>query len=133
MHAQVLNLSENDHIGAPGTQALAHALRTNRTVHTLNLNENMLCGDAGAVALAEMLRANATLTFVTLDQNKIGDVGAVALAEALKVNRTVKRIYLVRAGCVLRDLLLEMPCTEFVFVCSTFLPVSHADGQLYWC
>ena len=96
----MLNLSENDHIGAPGTQALAHALCSNRTVHTLNLNENMLCGDAGAVALADMLRANATLTFVTLDQNKIGDVGAVALAEALKVNRTVKRIYLVRSACV---------------------------------
>ncbi|KJE95579.1 hypothetical protein CAOG_06019 [Capsaspora owczarzaki ATCC 30864] len=80
-------------IGVAEAQAIAEALKVNRTLTDLNLNVNLI-GDAGAQAIAEALKVNTTLTVLFLGGTQIGDIGALAIAEALKVNTTLTALSL---------------------------------------
>eukprot|EP00438_Fugacium_kawagutii_P031798 Skav231004 [mRNA] locus=scaffold1822:270576:279663:- [translate_table: standard] len=78
-------------------QALAEALKANRTVAKISLHDNKI-GDAGAEAcraLAEALKANRSVTEIDLTDNTVPILtlpcGQV-LAEALKANRSVTEI-----------------------------------------
>eukprot|EP00948_MAST-09A_sp_MAST-9A-sp1_P000350 g350.t1 len=85
---QRLNLSSTD-ISYQGAEALADALKENNTLQVLNLDENSI-GDQGAKALADALKENKTLQKLDLHENGIEDQGAKALADALKVNKALK-------------------------------------------
>eukprot|EP00434_Breviolum_minutum_P042002 symbB.v1.2.037370.t1/scaffold5500.1/size26397/1 len=82
-----------------GMEALAEALKVNKTLTNIDLSRNGI-GIKGAKAwclgrgsaLAEALKVNKTLTNIDLINNWIGKEGAKALAEALKVNMTVTNI-----------------------------------------
>ncbi|XP_067056266.1 protein NLRC3-like isoform X1 [Acropora muricata] len=63
--------------------ALAEALRLNRTLTHLNLSWNDI-GDLGTEVIFEALQSNHVMTHLILHGNTIGNSGAVALAEALK-------------------------------------------------
>ncbi|CAE7525324.1 NLRC3 [Symbiodinium microadriaticum] len=81
-----------DHrIGYAGAQALAGALMENKTLREIQLACNQI-GDAGAQAFAEALKENKSVTEVSLRSNQIGDAGAWALAQAIKENKTVTEI-----------------------------------------
>ena len=82
-----LNLGNND-IGTKGAQALAQALKTNKTLTTLNLGLNIL-NRHGALALAEVLTINVTLINLNLDQTGINDEDATRFVFALKSNTSL--------------------------------------------
>eukprot|EP00812_Abedinium_dasypus_P001934 NODE_1234_length_1201_cov_315.315009.p1 GENE.NODE_1234_length_1201_cov_315.315009~~NODE_1234_length_1201_cov_315.315009.p1 ORF type:complete len:383 (+),score=118.59 NODE_1234_length_1201_cov_315.315009:124-1149(+) len=83
----------SSNIGDRAAEALAEALKTNKTLERLLLQVNNI-GDDGAKALAEALKSNDTLTRLSLGMNRIGRDGAKALAEALKSNDRLTMLYL---------------------------------------
>eukprot|EP00812_Abedinium_dasypus_P011919 NODE_545_length_1486_cov_445.815514.p1 GENE.NODE_545_length_1486_cov_445.815514~~NODE_545_length_1486_cov_445.815514.p1 ORF type:complete len:428 (-),score=147.61 NODE_545_length_1486_cov_445.815514:186-1349(-) len=91
---KALRFTECD-LGDRAAEALAEALKTNKTLEWLLLQGNNI-GDDGAKALAEALKSNDTLKKLFLDNNCIGSYGAKALAEALKSNDTLEKLYLGR-------------------------------------
>ena len=77
--------------------ALAEALRLNRTLTHLDLSWNEI-GDLGTEVIFEALQSNHVMTHLILGGDTIGDPGAVALAEALKSPAT-QLSYLFLYGC----------------------------------
>ena len=76
-----LSLEDSD-ISCSAT-ALAEAIRLNRTLTHLNLSENDI-SDLGTEMICKALQSNHVMTHLILHGNTIGNSGAVALAEALK-------------------------------------------------
>ncbi|XP_067056257.1 NACHT, LRR and PYD domains-containing protein 5-like isoform X2 [Acropora muricata] len=76
-----LSLEDSD-ISCSAT-ALAEAIRLNRTLTHLNLSENDI-SDLGTEVICKALQSNHVMTHLILHGNTIGNSGAVALAEALK-------------------------------------------------
>ena len=76
-----LSLEDSD-ISCSAT-ALAEAIRLNRTLTHLNLSGNDI-SDLGTEVICKALQSNHVMTHLILDGNTIGNSGAVALAEALK-------------------------------------------------
>ena len=79
-------------IGDAGANALAEALKVNKTLMALGVSCNSI-GQAGAIALADALKVNNTLTTLNASGNSIGAAGAIAIAKALKVNKTLTELY----------------------------------------
>jgi Ran GTPase-activating protein (RanGAP) involved in mRNA processing and transport len=79
-------------IGAAGAQALADALKVNKTLIYLLLFYAKNIGTAGVQALAEALKINNTLKMLWLSDNNIDDDGAKILAEALKINKVLTKL-----------------------------------------
>ncbi len=74
-----------------GANAIADALKVNRSLETLDLAYNDI-GDGGADAIADALNVNHSLKALKLFDNKIGDDGAKAIANALKVNHSLEKL-----------------------------------------
>ena len=83
-----LGAAATNAIGDDGATELAHALRTNTTLHTLIVGENEI-GPDGMVALAEMLRTNSALTSIELSENCGGARFAHALARMAAENTSL--------------------------------------------
>jgi hypothetical protein len=59
-------------VGSQGCQALADALRVNRTLHSIDLENTRLSGPDCTV-LADGLLSNEVITAIRLDSNPLGD------------------------------------------------------------
>ena len=79
-----------NNIGIEGAQALAGALKINKSLVDVSLNRK----SAAHRTVSFVAQNELMLLCVVVPENKIGDAGAAALAEALNVNLTVKRIEL---------------------------------------
>ncbi|GGR76355.1 hypothetical protein GCM10008959_41420 [Deinococcus seoulensis] len=81
-------------IGAPGTEALAEAIRAQPQVKALWLKRNPI-GPAGAHTLAGLLRDTATLRTLDVVHTGIGDEGARVILQALATgNTSLQYLYL---------------------------------------
>ncbi len=79
---------------ASGAQALAHALRRNRTVTELNILCDAIGGE-GAVEIANLLAEDrCALKELSLDSTDLTEVAVCALARALKVNNRLETLAL---------------------------------------
>eukprot|EP00936_MAST-01D_sp_MAST-1D-sp1_P002314 g2314.t1 len=72
----------SNNIGDDGTAALSEALKSNSTLESLELNTNDI-KPAGAQSLADMLHANRSLTVLDVSGNDIGDAGKIAIGDTL--------------------------------------------------
>lgn len=75
-------------------QALATALKTNKTLTNLDLGYTTMRHSDSIRALAQALMVNQTLRSLDLGSCDIDPIGAVALAEALKKNTALNRLSL---------------------------------------
>lgn len=67
----VLSIGWNG-VGSQGCEALAAALRVNRTLHSIDLENTRLSG-ADCTVLADGLLCNEVITAIRLDSNPLGD------------------------------------------------------------
>lgn len=82
-------VQDEKNIGDTEVEAIAEALKENRSVAEVDLRGNLIT-DKGAKALAEALKSNDTVKELKLSFNcKIKNAGIEAIAETLKVNNSL--------------------------------------------
>ncbi|GBG31450.1 NACHT, LRR and PYD domains-containing protein 1 [Hondaea fermentalgiana] len=82
-----------NHIATDGAEAIANALRTNRTLRFLSLEWNRIGAcDGGVRSLASSLEINQTLQDLDLRNNQIGPDGGLSLGRALRQNCGLRRL-----------------------------------------
>jgi Ran GTPase-activating protein (RanGAP) involved in mRNA processing and transport len=80
-------------IGDEGSQSIAKALKTNRSLKKLFLTDCRIT-DIGVIGLNESLKVNATLEVLNLNDNQINNSGALIIADGLKENRSLKHVFI---------------------------------------
>jgi hypothetical protein len=78
-------------VGSQGCQALADALRVNRTLHSIDLENTRLSGPDCTV-LADGLLCNEVVTAIRLDSNPLGDDTRLILRALQRKNNPVQYI-----------------------------------------
>jgi Ran GTPase-activating protein (RanGAP) involved in mRNA processing and transport len=80
-------------ISFDGGEAIAEAIKINRTLKTLLLNNNGI-HSGGIAAIAIALVINQTLTTIDISDNIVGYKAATAIALAIKINTTLSTLIL---------------------------------------
>jgi Leucine-rich repeat (LRR) protein len=78
-------------LGTAGSEAIAEALRQNKTMKDLNMSDNG-AGAKCAKILADGVVANGALTSLNVSDNCLGNRGSEAIAEALTENKVMKNL-----------------------------------------
>ena len=80
-------------LSVEGSSALAHSMRSNRTMTSLSLS-NVKLGDDGIIAVANGFKDHGTLTLLELDRNAFTHHAAKALATSLRGCSSLTRLNL---------------------------------------
>ncbi|KAJ1540967.1 hypothetical protein HK096_010538 [Nowakowskiella sp. JEL0078] len=87
-----LSLAGN-YMNVTGAEAISRALKNNNTLKKLDLSSNNINCE-GASAIANALKSNTVLVTLVLDENNIMTDGLKALATALPFNSTLEELFL---------------------------------------
>ena len=102
-----------------GAEALAGALKTNRSLTYLSLEDSDI--SCSATALAEAIRLNRTLTHLNLSRNDISDLGTEVICKALQSNHVMTHLILHgntigNSGAVALAEALKSPATQLSYL-----------------